>query len=172
MAGRYSPALWTLKHLVYVLTLPDFKEALLNFLLLSVVVAGLVTVGGFALAYEATRRRRAWAVWLTQALGVPFATPGTVLAMGVLFCAVLSARLGVPVNEPLLMMAVAYGLKYAAVGAGSLGGAFAQVDPVLEEAARVSGATRLELLWTIWVPLLRTSLFGRYGSPGSRWSPS
>ncbi len=78
--------------------------------------------------------------------------------MAVLFVAVLSARIGVPINEPLLMMGAAYVLKYAAVGARSMVTAFGQVDPVLEEAARVSGADLRELLWTIWLPILRRAL--------------
>lgn len=162
VAGRYDPSLWTLSHLEYVLGLPDFKEALLNSLFLSVLMASAVAGGGFALGYLAVRRRGTRAgrlahAWV-MALGVPFATPGTVLAMGILFVAVVCARLGVPVNEPMLMMAAAYGIKYAAVGARSMVLGFSQVDGVLEEAARVSGASTGELLRTIWLPLLKGSL--------------
>jgi iron(III) transport system permease protein len=158
VAGRYSPSLWTLSHLHYVLTLSDFREALLNSLGLSLTVAAIIVVGGFALGFAAVRRKQGWARALVHALGVPFATPGTILAMAVLFSAVLAARLGMPINEPLFMMGVAYAIKYAAVGARLLTLAFEQVDPVMEEAARVSGARTLELLWTIWVPLLRKSM--------------
>lgn len=158
VAGRYQPSLWTLRHIVYVLTLPDFQEALVNSLWLSAVMAAIVVGGGFFLGFAAVRRRQGWANAFVQALGIPFATPGTVLAMAVLFVAVLSARFGLPINEPLLMMAAAYGIKYAAVGARSMALAFSQVDPVMEEAARVSGASTRELLWTIWVPLLRKSI--------------
>jgi iron(III) transport system permease protein len=158
VAGRYDPAGWTTRHLKYVATLPDFREALLNSLLLAGVTASIVAVGGFGLGFLAVRKRKGWAAAIVQVLGIPFATPGTVLAMGVLFVAVLSARLGLPINEPLLMMGVAYGVKYAAVGARGLVTAFEQVDPVMEEAARVSGARTWQLLWTIWVPLLRANL--------------
>jgi iron(III) transport system permease protein len=158
VAGKYSPSLWTLKNAQHVLSLGDFREALINSLGLAFGVAGIVVIGGFGLGFAAVRRRQAWARGLVEALGVPFATPGTILAMAVLFAAVVSARFGVPINEPLLMMAAAYGIKYAAVGARSLALAFEQVDPVMEEAARVSGARTWELLWTIWVPLLRKSI--------------
>lgn len=158
VAGRYSPSLWTLSHLNYVLALSDFREALLNSLGLSISVAAIVVVGGFALGFAAVRRKQGWARAWVHALGIPFATPGTILAMAVLFSAVMSARLGVPINEPLFMMGVAYAFKYAAVGARLLTLSFEQVDPVMEEAARVSGARTRELLWTIWVPLLRRSM--------------
>jgi iron(III) transport system permease protein len=162
VAGRYSPSLWTLKHLVYVLTLPDFQEALFNSFGLALTVASIIVGGGFLLGFAAIRRKKRWALWMTEALGIPFATPGTVLAMAVLFVAVLSARFGVPINEPLFMMAVAYGVKYAAVGARSMVMAFQQVDPVLEEAGRVSGASTRELLWDIWVPLLKKSIIAAW----------
>ena len=162
VAGRYSPSLWTLSHLKYVLSLPDFQEAAVNSLWLAALMAAIVVGGGFVLGFAAIRKRQAWASWFVQALGVPFATPGTVLAMAVLFVAVVSARFGVPINEPLFMMAVAYGIKYAAVGARSMTLAFSQVDPVLEEAARVSGANATELLWTIWMPLLRKSIVAAF----------
>ena len=162
VAGRYSPSEWTLGHLKYVVSLPDFREAVLNSLGLSLVMATFVVGGGFLLGFEAIRKRKGWAQAWVQLAGIPFATPGTVLAMGVLFIAVVSARFGMPINEPLFMMAAAYGIKYAAVGARSMTMAFSQVDPVLEEAARVSGASEPELLWTIWVPLLRKAILAAF----------
>src|SRR6185436_18151664 len=74
--------------------------------------------------------------------------------------AAATARMGVRLSQPLLLIALAYALKYAAVGARSLVAAYRQVDPVLEEAARVSGARTVRLLWTIWLPLLRPTLIG------------
>jgi iron(III) transport system permease protein len=162
VAGDYAPARWTASHLAYVWGLADFREALANSAGLALGVAAWVAAGGFALGYLATRRRSRFARAFVEWLGLPFATPGTVLAMGVLLGAVLSARVGLPLNEPLLMMGAAYAIKYAAVGARSMMVAFEQVDPVMEEAARVSGASELERLRTIWVPLLRESLVAAF----------
>lgn len=156
VAGQYSPSLWTFKNLGYVLGLADFREALFNSLLLSVGVATAVVVGGFLLAYQAVRRRRHWAAVVIEALGVPFASPGTVIAVLLIFGSTWAAGFGIPlVDEALVLIAIAYAIKYAAVGAKSLVAAFHQVHPSLEEAARVSGASERELLWTIWVPLLK-----------------
>jgi len=153
VAGKFDPALWTLSNFHSVLTLPDFQNALVNSTLLTVAVATLVTVGGFLLAFAATRQKKRWAAWLIEFLGIPFATPGTVLAIAVIFAATL-ARL----DEALLLLAFAYSLKYAAVGARALAQAFPQVHPALEEAARISGASKRELLLTIWLPLLAKNL--------------
>lgn len=158
VAGRYSPSGWTSKNLEYVLALPDFHEALINSLWISALVATLVVGGGFLLAFAFVRRRKRWAGWIIETLGLPFATPGTVIAIALIFVASLATRLGIPLDIPVLLIAVAYGLKYAAVGARALVGAYHQVHPALEEAARVSGARTWELLKTIWFPLLKKTL--------------
>jgi len=152
VAGKFSPALWTLKNVFYVLTLADFRQGLLNSLLLASGVATAVVVAGFGLAFLAERRRNGWAAAIIEALAIPYAMPGTVLAMAILF---LSTWLDLSAGAALEWMAVAYFLKYAAVGTRSLRVAFSQVDPALEEAARVSGARTGLLLRTIWVPLLK-----------------
>ncbi len=162
VAGDYDPANWTLKHLQYVLTLGDFKQAVFNSFVLAVGMSMSVTALGFGLGFLAKRSRlprvRRLSGWMIELLGVPFATPGTVLALGVVFGAAVLSRLGLPLNQPMLLLAFAYSLKYAAVGARQMVTAFGQVDPVLEEAARVCGAGTRELLVGIWAPLLKQSL--------------
>jgi iron(III) transport system permease protein len=59
----------------------------------------------------------------------------------------------------LISIAVCAALKYFAVGIRSFRTAFTQVDPVLEEAARLSGAGLFSLLTRIWAPLLSQTFF-------------
>ncbi len=162
VAGKYAPSGWTLKNIERVLSLPDFQSALVHSILLATLVATLVVVGGFILGFFAVRKRKAWAQLTIEFLGVPFATPGTVLAIVIIYSATVLGGFGLETNYPLLLMAIAYGLKYAAVGARSMVAAYQQVDPALEEAARVSGARTRELLTTIWMPLLRKTLGGAW----------
>ncbi len=158
VAGKYDPALWTLKNLKYVLGLADFQEAILNSFALALGVASSVVIAGFLLAFAAERRGSRWASALIEASGATLAVPGTVLALVLVMVSASLTRLGLPADAPLALMALAFALKYFAVGGRSLRAAFRQVHPALEEAARLSGATTPRLLWTIWTPLLRKSL--------------
>lgn len=155
VAGEFSPARFSLRNFRYVLSLPDFQEALVNSLGLALGVAALVALTGFLLAFYRVRRGSRLAALLIESLGLPFATPGTVLALLVIF---VSVRVAGSIDAPLLWIAVAYALKYGAVTARLLVPAFSQVHPALEEAAQVSGARTPTLLRTIWLPLLARSL--------------
>jgi len=162
IAGKFSPSLWTLKNLAYVLTLDDFKEGLFNSLILAFSVATTVVTGGFLLAFSSVRRKKRWATWVIETLGLPFSTPGTVIAIILIFASAWLTRMGLPFDSPLLLMAIAYGLKFSAVAARSICTAYRQVHPALEEAARVSGAKTWTLLKTIWFPLLKKNLFAAW----------
>lgn len=163
VAGDYRPNAWTLTHLMYVFGLSDFREALFNSALLAVTVSALLLCGSFLLAFAAVRRgSQAARLWI-EFLGLPFASPGTVIAVLVIFVSTWTANglghLGISVDSPLLWMAVAYLIKHAAISARILVASFSQIHPALEEAARMSGARTVRLLWDIWVPLLRKSLW-------------
>jgi ABC-type Fe3+ transport system permease subunit len=75
---------------------------------------------GFFLAYASVRLRKRWASVTIEALALPFAAPGTVLAMALILLSAKLAGWGIPADVPLVLLASAYALKYAAVGARSL----------------------------------------------------
>lgn len=159
VAGQFSPSQWTLRNILYVVGLPDFHQAILNSMMLALSVSLLLVGSAFLLAFAAVRRGSEIAAWTIQALGVPFSTPGTLIAVFMIVFSSAVARItGLPVDLPLILMFLAYGIKYAAISARSLTHAFQQVHPALEEAARISGARTFVLLRTIWLPLLRQSL--------------
>jgi iron(III) transport system permease protein len=162
VAGNFSPSEWTLRNLKTVLSLAEFKQALVNSLMLASLVATIVVSLGFFLGFFAVRRGSKRALVFIEALGVPFATPGTLIAILIVFASTwLSIHLGdfdIDLDSPLFWMAVAYGVKYAAVGARMMLEAYRQVHPALEEAARMSGARTWALLRTIWFPLLKQAL--------------
>lgn len=166
VAGNYSPSEWTFRNLDYVLALPEFREALINSLALSLSVATFVVGSGFLLAFAAVRRGSRAAGWIIEAMGVPFSTPGTVIAILLIFVSTWAAaamgRLGLSFDSPLFWMALAYALKYCAVSARMLAAAYRQVHPSLEEAAVVSGATTFILLRTIWLPLLSRTVLAAW----------
>lgn len=158
IAGDYSISSWTLKNLHYVFSLSDFKEALFNSIVLSFSMATVIALVGFLLGFASVRKKQKWASVLLELLNLPFSMPGTVLAILIIVSASFLVQFGIPADQILLMMAVAYGLKYAAVGTRSLTQAFHQIHPALEESARVCGAKTGTLLRTIWFPLLKKNI--------------
>ncbi len=166
VAGNYSPSAWTFRNLEYVVNLPEFSEALVNSLALSISVATFVVAAGFFLAFAAVRRGSRAARWIIEAMGVPFSTPGTVIAILLIFIstwvALAMGRFGLSFDSPLVWMGLAYALKYCAVGARMLAAAYRQVHPSLEESAVVSGATTFILLRTIWLPLLSRTVLAAW----------
>ncbi len=166
VAGDYAPSAWTMRNLEYVLNLPEFREALVNSLALSISVATFVVGAGFLLAFAAVRRGSRAAGWIIEAMGVPFSTPGTVIAILLIFVSTWAAaamgRFGLSFDSPVFWMGLAYALKYSAVSARMLSAAYRQVHPSLEEAAVVSGATTFILLRTIWFPLLSRTVIAAW----------
>ncbi|MCU0843803.1 MAG: iron ABC transporter permease [Spirochaetes bacterium] len=166
VAGDYAPSAWTMRNLEYVLNLPEFREALVNSLALSISVATFVVGAGFLLAFAAVRRGSRAAGWIIEAMGVPFSTPGTVIAILLIFVSTWAAaamgRFGLSFDSPVFWMGFAYALKYSAVSARMLAAAYRQVHPSLEEAAVVSGATTFILLRTIWFPLLSRTVIAAW----------
>lgn len=158
VAGSYAPSDWTFRNLKYVLGLSDLREGLINSLFLTFVVTVFLVFLGFVLGFLAVRRNKNWAKATVAFLSLPFSTPGSVLALiVVLFLAWVSNQTGW-MSSALTGLALAYALKYAAVPAKLMMAAYSQTHPSLEEAARISGARTLELLRTIWFPLLKTSM--------------
>jgi iron(III) transport system permease protein len=97
---------------------------------------------------------------------LPYAIPGTVLAMGLLLTfsqdlwlglgGVLYLKLALLNTASLLL--IAYCVKFLAFGLRGADAALTQLDPSLEEAARTCGASPLRVFAQIVLPLMRPSL--------------
>ncbi|TAL31376.1 MAG: iron ABC transporter permease [Spirochaetes bacterium] len=162
VAGTYAPSAWTLRNLGYVISLPDFREALVNSLTLAGAVSALLVFAGFLVAYAAVRRGSRAARWCIESLGAGFAAPGTVIALIII---IVSARVSVSLGDygfmadmPLVWMGIAYAVKYGALGSRMLAASFRQVHPALEESARVCGAGTARVLADIWAPILKKTI--------------
>ena len=97
---------------------------------------------------------------------LPYAIPGTVLAMG--FILAFSQELWIYIPDTIYVkillfntawiLLAAYCVKYLAFGVRTSDAALTQIDISLEEAGRTSGATPLRVLTGIVAPLLRPAL--------------
>lgn len=146
------PEHWTLAHFGTLLS-GRIAEALVNSALLALTAACTVVVlGGLLLVVRGRRLRRG----LSLAAALPFAVPGSALAVAVLLAYAPLLR------DTLLLIAIAYVAKFWAVGHRVLLGASDALATSPSLAARASGAGRVDALRTITLPLLRPAILGAW----------
>jgi len=131
----------------------DTVTAIMDSLTLALSSATSVAVFGALVAYIIVKtniRGRAFLDWLAS---VPFVLPGTVFAIAMIF-----AFIRTPLYNTLMLVFVAYFARYMSYGVRTSIGALMQIDPSLEEAARVSGANWLRVLKDVVLPLLKAGI--------------
>jgi iron(III) transport system permease protein len=131
------------------------QRAIANSLLLGAVTATVALALGLALAYidlrTSLRGRR-----LLDALSlVPLGIPGIVLGVAILE---LWLRLPVDLYGTLLILLIAYVTRFIPIAVRSARTALTQIDPSLEEAARITGATWWQTQRLVTLPLARPTL--------------
>lgn len=144
----------TLEKYRYVLiSYPDGWLALKNSLLLGVATATVGVLIGFLIAYLRVRMQSRPGRWADLFTTVAYATPGSVIAIGLILA--FSGAYGLTLYGTMAILGVAYGVKHLAFGVRTAAASLEQVDQVLEEAARTSGAGWLLTLRHILLPLIR-----------------
>jgi len=149
----------------------DLDSRYLGFLLHTVtlgVAAALITVTiGLLIAYV----RRTWSTPVTRTLAqfatLGYALPGSVLAVGSMLLFVWLDRVlsgatpgsaGVALSGGLAALLFAYVVRFLAVSYGPLDSALERIKPSIALAARSLGAGQREILWRVYLPILRPGL--------------
>lgn len=135
------------------LTRGDTLDSVLTSLWLAALAATAAVLLGGVVAYFRTRTRVPGRRTLAALTALPLATPGTVLAIGLILL-----WSGAGLSNTVWILAIAYVAKYAALASRAVGEGLSTVDPALPDAARMSGARGVFLTRTIWVPLILPSL--------------
>ena len=86
---------------------------------------------------------------------LPLGLPGTVMAVGILLAFI---RLPVPIYGTIWILLAAYVARFVPLATRSANATFRQIDPSLEEAGRVTGATWWHAIRRILFPLSRPGL--------------
>lgn len=159
-----GPENWSLLHYQSVLTaLPGASRGIRNSLLLAVASATIIALVGALLAYLITRTRARGRGLVDVAGSLPYAIPGTVFALGVIF-AWLAPVPGVAFTlyNTLWIILVAYIGRYLIFGIRPVAASLTQIHSSLEEAARVSGAGWARTFRDIVLPLALPGLFAAW----------
>ena len=157
------PLTWetvTLENFIYVLTqYQPTQRAFLNSTLLSAGAAIVTALLGLVLAYYGELRRWRWMRALDALADAPYAVPGIVLAIAeiLVFLKPLPV-IGVSLYGTAWILLVAYVARFLTLALRPLAAAMKQMDPTLEEAARLAGATGPRRLVSIVLPTVRASI--------------
>jgi iron(III) transport system permease protein len=155
----------TVSHWGEVLTNPRTLRAARWSLTLALGAAALVCALGVAAAI--LRRRPGLVGRAVETLALwPYAIPGTVFSMALIvafsrdlrFIAFERVAFVLALGDTFWLLLVAYTAKYLALGTRNTTEALAQLDPSLEEAARISGAGPARAFRDAMLPLLRPAL--------------
>jgi len=138
-----------------------------NSVVLALLAAIIAVFCAMVLAYARRQHRDGVSEFLTRIATLGYAVPGPVLALG-LFVPVVAfdRQLGVWMGAPgtqilqgsLIVMLLAYLVRFLAAAFGPVEGALARVTPHIDEAARGLGLTRLKVATRVHVPLVRSGL--------------
>lgn len=163
-AGSLAPASFGLRQWNYVLfELPDFRRAIMNSLSVAAASSVIILAISLAVALLAwkghyARARSPLAARITEGLAaLAYSTPGTVLALALLF--VFAKVPGLGLANTLTALILACSVKYLLLGLKTIEPAAFLVHPSLIEAARLSGAAGPRRIFHIWLPLLRRALW-------------
>lgn len=109
----------------------------------------------FVLAYTMRAGRFRGRRVVSYVATLPIAVPGIVMGVALLWTWLRSP---VPVYGTLILVALAYVVRFSPFVLNSVNAGMAQVDVALEESARMSGAGPLRVVRDIVLPLIRPSL--------------
>jgi iron(III) transport system permease protein len=146
-----SPPPATLANYAYILRYPIFLDAVRTSVLVSAMAATFAVALTLVMAWIA-RRSASRLAWLLDALAsAPIAIPSVIIGASILFT-YLVIPIGVYDTIWILFIAYAtlalpYGMRFASNG-------IAQIHRELEEAAEISGALPVQVLWRVVLPLL------------------
>lgn len=153
----------------------QLDRAFLGHLATTIAVAGAATLGalvlGIVVATASRLAQRRLTHALTFAVGLGYAVPGTVLALGLLAPLIavdgvvnrlwrlaFDERLGLVLMGSAAALIIAYVIRFLPIATGSLAAGLSRVAGSVEDAARTLGARPRELVLRVQLPLLRPAL--------------
>ena len=154
LAGAY-----TLRNYEFLFESGTTLQSFWNTLIVSGLGALLGVVLAWLISYFTLRHRPPGYRILDLTASLPFGVPGVVLGLGMLWA---YAYLPLPIYGTLTILIIAFITRFLSYATETIGGRMVQIDRTLEEAAWTSGATRLETLKRVLVPMTTPSLQGAY----------
>ncbi|TSA47215.1 MAG: iron ABC transporter permease [Deltaproteobacteria bacterium] len=170
-AGKIDPSLFTVANFKYVLfDTPLTVQAIKNSLYLAFFGGGICLFLGLIISYVTLRTKFAYRHFLDFITTLPVAIPGMVIAVGLLWAWIMfppdvsfnffgrSVIIPIPIYGTINILALGYITRYIPYGLRAVSSNLISISPELEESARVSGASWLQMMRLILLRLLRPGL--------------
>lgn len=153
---RWSTA--TLANYTYVLFNYSLtQQAIINSLILALVGATLGVIMSLMQAYYLNRGPRRGRTLIDAILSLPLGIPGIILGLGFLILAIRT-----PLYSTLTIILIAYIARFFPLATRGLTAMFLAINPELEQSARASGATWLQTMRYVMLPLLRPAIIAAW----------
>jgi iron(III) transport system permease protein len=147
----------TLDNFALVFSYESYVRSIWNTVIVAIgggAFALVLTCVAAVIAYRTKSKLRAV---IEQISFIPRALPGLVVGMGI-FYAVLALPFGGELRHTLLILVLAFTIRYFPTGFATLGPAFFQIGADLERAVRISGGSWWRSLRDVTLPMLRPAL--------------
>jgi iron(III) transport system permease protein len=148
------------EHYKYILSFGTAREAFFNSLVMAIGAASVALILASLIAYFRIKMRNRLGQASDLVATVPYATPGTVIALALIIA--FSGKFGLNLYNTFAILIIAYLVKYLAFAVRTICGSLEQVDLSLEEAAQISGAGWIRSFRDIVLPLVRPGLIAAW----------
>ena len=129
------------------------RRAIINSLVISVLGATIGVVLSFLQSYYLHRGKSRLLPLLDAVLSLPLGIPGIILGLGILILLIRT-----PLYATLWIMLLAYVARFFPFAMRSISAMLLSISPDLEESARASGASWLQTMTAILLPLMKSAL--------------
>ena len=156
--GRFRPEFMTLANYKYVLFNYSLTQgAIRNSLILATLGATLGVAMSILQAYYLNRGPRRGRTLVDAILSLPLGIPGIILGLGFLILAIRT-----PLYSTLTIILIAYIARFFPFATRSISAMFLAINPELEQSARASGATWLQTMRFVLLPLLKPAIIAAW----------
>lgn len=156
--GLFNADWFTTTQYVKLFANPKLLLALRNTLYLAVGAATLGIALTLFTGYISQRTRLPGRGVLDLLTWIPVTVPGIVLAVGLIWAYVGLVRLPFPFYGTIALLIVAVTITTLTTGARTMNGTLVQISPELEEAARMHGASFVQTIHRVVVPLMTPAM--------------
>jgi iron(III) transport system permease protein len=156
--GRLNPAALTLRNFDYVIF--GYKltqQAILNSLFLALAGATMGVMLALLQAYYLNRGNAKRPALVDAVLSLPLGIPGIILGLGFLIIAIRT-----PLYSTLTIILVAYIARFFPFATRTVSGMLLAINPELEQSARASGASWLQCMRFVLMPLLLPAIIAAW----------